>query len=73
MGVISNYWTYIDFLFDDNKGRAVAQAWSKVGVECRLTPIVSNQYYIDGQRVSRNEAIEYARKYRAENKQPAYF
>ena len=47
--------------FDTNKVAEEAKSgWGKVGIEFYFRPGVGNKYYLDGKRISRNEAIRYA-------------
>jgi hypothetical protein len=66
IGVTENYWGYVDFLFDDGKGAAIAKEWEKVGVRCIFDPNGTNRYFIDKGEISRTQAIDYAKKFIAE-------
>ena len=63
LGVTENYWGYVDFLFDDTKGAAIAREWEKVGITCVFDPTGDNRYYIKEGQITRPQALEYAKKY----------
>ncbi len=63
LGVTQNYWGYVDFLFDDSKGAAIAKEWEKVGVTCVFDPAGDNRYYIKEGMITRPQALEYAKKF----------
>ena len=39
--------------------REVVKCWADAGVECRYDGFVRNKYYINGEKVTREEALKY--------------
>ena len=49
----------IDLITRPALRREVVKCWAKAGVECRYDGFVRNKYYINGEKVTREEALKY--------------
>ena len=49
----------IDLITRPALRREVVKCWAEAGVECRYDGFVRNRYYINGERVTREEALEF--------------
>ncbi len=63
IGVSSNKWTNLYTAFNWGEvSKDVDAAWARAGVRAVTNPVSSNEYYIDGRKVTREEAYDYAAK-----------
>lgn len=60
LGLCGNY-DYYDLLWAPGHCQAVVDAWKKAGVDCRFSDVCGNTYYINGKKVSRNDAINFVK------------
>ena len=52
---------FLDMEFNWEEGAAKVKAgWAHFGVDCHVARSVKNEYYIDGKKVSRRKAFQYA-------------
>lgn len=58
---------YIDLAFNPQYCNNVVKTWASVGVQCKYNDFLNNEYFIDGKKVSRQQAYEQARKFKAAN------
>ena len=49
----------IDLICRPALRREVVKCWADAGVECRYDGFVRNKYYINGEKVTREEALKY--------------
>ena len=58
---LCNYYGYFDLCRCPGHCQEIVNAWKNAGVDCRFSDLVGNEYYIDGKKVSRNDAINYVK------------
>ena len=58
---LCDWYSYFDLLFAPGHCQAIVGAWKKAGVECKFDDLFSNEYYINGKKVSRSDAIAYVK------------
>lgn len=52
----------IDLMTRPQLRREVVKCWADAGVECRYDGFVRNKYYINGKKVTREEALAFIQK-----------
>lgn len=55
---LCNRYSYFSLLENPEQSQNILDAWRKVGIECKPTSICENEYYTNGKRITRSEAIE---------------
>ena len=58
LGLCSRY-GYFKLIRSPGHRQEIIDAWQKAGVECRFDDGSGNEYYIDGKKVLRSEAIDF--------------
>jgi hypothetical protein len=58
---LCNGYSYFDLLLNPGHCQAIVGAWDKAGVQCKFSDLFVNEYYINGKKVSRNEAVAFVK------------
>lgn len=59
---LCNSYSYFNLLRCPGHCQEIVNGWAKAGVECKFDDLFSNEYFIDGKKVSRGDAINYVKK-----------
>lgn len=63
LGLLDECYGSFDLTFDwAGCSAKIDEAWSKVGITCNTDFLCANQYYFEGKKITREEAVEIAEK-----------